>query len=93
MCRVTLKDGSITKRRTQRRRKLTGPSLVMHLSKGFTPMQRCYKFLFFFIQPRSAENEKTCSQYKRSCHGTIEPISRTKYPSPLGNRKHDLQIH
>jgi hypothetical protein len=63
------------------------------LVKGLHPMQRCYKFLFFFIQPRSAENEKTSSQYKRSRHGTKEPISRTKYPSPLGNRKHGPQIH
>jgi hypothetical protein len=63
------------------------------LVQGLHPMQRCYNFFFFFIQPRSAENEKTCSQYKRSRHGTKEPISRTKYPSPLGNRKHGLQIH
>ncbi len=63
------------------------------LDQGLHPAQRCYKLLFFFIQPRSAENEKTFSQYKISRRGTNEPISRTKYPSPLGNRKHGLQIH
>jgi hypothetical protein len=33
------------------------------LVQGLHPMQTCYKLLFFFIQPRSAENEKTSSQY------------------------------
>lgn len=71
MCRVTLKDGSITKRRTQRRRQLTGPSLVMPLSKGFTP---CKDATIFSFSSYSQDLQKM----KKLVHNIKDPAMEQK---------------